>query len=542
MQFRKPSLIGVAAALLILAACAPPSGEETTTTPGDTTPTTAAPGTTTPGTENTTPPTETTAATGGGTIVVGRTGDIDNLDPHLATAFQTIDALQLVYDTLFELDAELNIQPGLATDWEYSEDGTELTLNLREGVAFHDGDPFTSADVQASLERILDEETGAVGLSFVSSIAEITTPDDLTVILGLSEPNATLPSVLTRVNTSIMSDAAIEAGTVGTEPNGTGPFAFNEWIQGQSVELDANPDYWDGAPAVDGISIRVLPEETSMLAALQSNEVHLGVFTNPAVIEQATDPLVVEQAPALGYFPFFLNSSRGPLQEKEVRQAIACAIDRQQLIDAALFGFGVETGPYVEGPFATDPWAGLPCDGPDKELSRQLLSDAGFADGFSIETIIITGESEVTVNIGQNLQAQLSEVGIDLQLEQLETNVYVDRWLAADFDSALSENGSGPDPHHTYVRYFTSDAVFQNVGGVSSPGLDELFAEGRTTTDQEARIPIYQEISEILLDESPWVWLFRGFRNQVVSPDLSGFVSHPTGSLKSLQGATLGSG
>ena len=528
-------LIGIMAMLLVLAACEPPSVTDTTESPG----TTAAPDTTE--SPDTTAP-DTTVAAGGGTIVVGRTGDIDNLDPHLATAFQTIDALGLVYDTLFHLDADLTIQPSLATEWEYSEDGTELTLTLREGVTFHDGDPFTSADVQASLERILDEATSAVGRSFITSIEEITTPDDFTVVLGLSEPNATLPSVLTRVNTSIMSDAAIEAGTVATEPNGTGAFSFTEWNQGQSVELAAFADYWGGEPAVDGISIRVLPEETSMLAALQAGEVHLGVMTNPAVIEQVADPLTVQQAPALGYFPFFLNSSREPLDVKEVRQAIACAIDRQELIDAALFGFGEETGPYVEGPFATDPWQGLPCDGPDPELSRQLLADAGFADGFSIETIIITGESEVNVNIGQNLQAQLAEIGVDLQLEQLETNIYVDRWLAADFDSALSENGSGPDPHHTYVRYFTSDAVFQNVGGISSPELDALFEEGRTTTDQEARVPIYQEISEILLDESPWVWLFRGFRNQVVSPELEGFVSHPTGSLQSLRGATLTSG
>ena len=528
-------LAGVlAAVVLAIAACAPPSVTDTTgADPGTTTP---APSTTEGGGAEP----STTALTGGGTVVVGRTGDIDNLDPHLATAFQTIDALELVYDTLFELDPDLTIQPGLANDWEYNADGTELTINLREGVTFHDGDPFTSADVQASLERILNEDTGAVGRSFITSIAEITTPDDLTVVLGLSEPNATLPSVLTRVNTSMMSDAAIDAETVSTEPNGTGAFSFTEWNQGQSVELAAFDDYWGGAPVIDGISIRVLPEETSMLAALQAGEVHLGVMTNPAVIEQVTDPLTVEQAPALGYFPFFLNSSREPLNVKEVRQAIACAIDRQELIDAALFGFGQETGPYVEGPFATDPWDGLPCDGPDPEMARQLLEEAGFADGVSFETIIITGESEVNVNIGQNLQAQLAEVGIDLQLEQLETNIYVDRWLAADFDSALSENGSGPDPHHTYVRYFTSDAVFANVGGLSSPELDELFAEGRTTTDQEARIPIYQEISRILLDESPWVWLFRGFRNQVVSPELSGFVSHPTGSLQSLRAATLG--
>jgi peptide/nickel transport system substrate-binding protein len=123
----------------------------------------------------------------------------------------------------------------------------------------------------------------------------------------------------------------------------------------------------------------------------------------------------------------------------------------------------------------------------------------------------------------------------------LETNVYVDRWLAADFDSALSENGAGPDPHHTYAKYFTSQGNFVNVSKLSSPELDALFAEGQTTTDPEARVPIYNEISRILLDESPWVWLYQGFRYQVRVPELEGFIPHPTGSLKSLRGVTLGS-
>ena len=180
---------------------------------------------------------------------------------------------------------------------------------------------------------------------------------------------------------------------------------------------------------------------------MQAGEVDLGVITNPAVVEQVSEPLVLERTETLGYFPFFLNSSRGPLQERAVRQAISCAIDRQELIDTALLGEGVPTGPFVEGIYATDPYDGLPCDGPDQDLARQLLADGGYPDGFSIETIIITGESETNINLAQNLQAQLAEVGVDLELVQLETNVYVDRWLAADFDSALSENNSNPDPH-----------------------------------------------------------------------------------------------
>ncbi|MEN8239701.1 MAG: ABC transporter substrate-binding protein, partial [Actinomycetota bacterium] len=520
--------------LLVVAACSSPDTTETTTTEGGTTDTGAS-------TETTAAPGTTEAPVPGGTVVVGRTGDIDQLDPHLATAFQSIDALRFVHDSLTEIDPDLNVQPGLASSWEYDEDGTELTFHLREGVTFHDGDAFTSADVKASLERILDEETGAAGRNFILAIEAISTPDDYTVVLALSTPDATLPSAFTRTNLSILSDAAIAAGTVGTQPNGTGPFMWNVWNQGQSVELDSNPDYWGGAPAIDGVSIRVLPEEQSMLAALQAGEVHLGVMSNPLVIEQATDPLVVTSSPALGYMPMFLNSTRGALQTKEVRQGIACAIDRQELIETALFGNGVLTGPYVTGLAAGDPYDGLPCDGPDKALAQQLINDAGYADGFSFELIIITGESDVNVNIAQNIQAQLAEVGVDLVLSPLETGVYVDRWLAADFDSALSENGAGPDPHHTYVRYFPSDGRFQNVAGYNSPEMDDLLHAGQITPDPAERAEIYAQVSRTLLEESPWVWLFRGFRFQVVSGDLNGFVPHPNGSLKSLQDATLSS-
>ena len=546
MDFRSSSrnLAVLVALATVLWACAPPPTSETTATTVETT-AAATTGTTAEGTDTTAAATtETTeaAAEGGGTLVIGRTGDIDNLDPHVATAFQTIDALELMYDSLTELDADLNVQPALATDWEFNDDGTELTFHLREGVTFHDGDPMTSADVVASLERILDEATGAVVRTNLLSISEIAAPDDLTVVLTLSVPDATLPAALTDVNVAIMSDASLEAGTVATEPNGTGPFTFVEWTQGESVELDAFEDYWGEGPFVDGILIRVVPEEQSMLAALQAGEVHLGVMGNPAVIEQVGDPLVLERSTAMGYFPFFLNSERGPLQEKGVRQAISCAIDRQELIDTALLGEGVPTGPFVEGIFATEAFDGLPCDGTDRDMARQLLSDAGFADGFSIETIIITGENDAAINIGQNLQAQLAEIGVDLQLQQLETNVYVDRWLAADFDSALSENGAGPDPHHTYAKYFTSQGNFVDVSKLSSPDLDTLFADGQATTDPEARVPIYQEISRILLDESPWVWLYRGYRYQVRVPELEGFLPHPTGSLKSVRGVTLTSG
>jgi len=476
----------------------------------------------------------------GGRLAIARSGDIDNLDPHLATAFQTLEAMELVYDTLLELDPSQQVQPGLATKWEYSEDGKTLTLTLREGVKFHDGDPFDSADVKASIDRILDEKTAAVVRTNLLSIAEVQTPDPQTAVLILSESDGTLPAALTSTNTAMISDAAITAGTVGNKPNGTGPFTFGKWAQGQSLALEANKDYWGDGPFVDGLDIRVVPEESSILAGLRAKEYQVGIIGDPAIIQQAGDGLKVERTPELGYFPLFMNSERGPLKDKRVRQAIACAVDRQEIVDAAVFGEGKPTGPFASPTIDAGVFDGLPCTQTDPALAKKLLADAGYADGFAIETIAIQGENGAAVNVGQSLQAQLESIGVRMKLVPLETNVYVKRWLAADFDSALSGNGASVDPQITYAKYFTTAGNFQNVAKLSSERLDQLFAEGKATTDPEQRAEIYAEISKLLLDESPWVWLFSGFKYQVLQPDISGFVPTPTGSLKSLRDVRIG--
>ncbi len=471
----------------------------------------------------------------GGRLSVARSGDIDNLDPHRATAFQTIEALDLVYDALLELGPKQNVLPGLATKWEYSNGGKTLTLSLREGVKFHDGDSFDSADVKASIERILDEKNGVVVRTNLLSIKDVQTPDSNTVVLGLSEPDGTLPAALTSANTAMLSSAALKAGTVGSKPNGTGPFKFGKWAQGQSLALEANKDYWGDGPFVAGVDIRVVPEESSILAGLRAKQYQIGIISDPAVIKQAGGGLKVERTPELGYFPFFLNSDRGPLKDKRVRQAIACAVDRQQVVDAAVLGEGVPTGAFSSPAIDAGVFDGLPCDKTDPALAKKLLAQAGQAKGFTIETIAIQGENNAAVNVGQSLQAQLEPIGVRLKLVPLETNVYVKRWLAADFDSALSANGASVDPQITYAKYFTSQGNFQNVAKLSSKRLDQLFAEGKATTDPPARAKIYAEVSNLLLDESPWVWLFTGYKYQVLLPGVSGFVPTPTGSLKSLR-------
>lgn len=506
-------LVTSLAAVLLLAACSPPpSGED--------------------GGDN--------AAATGGTLVVAQTGDIDNLDPHVATAFQTYRVLELTYDTLFDLDPDLNVVPGLATAHEYSDDGRTLTLTLREGVSFHDGDAFDAQDVKASLERILDESTGAVARSNLLSIERIKAPDPQTVELELKEPDSTLPAALADLNTAIVSADAIKAETVANDPNGTGAFVFEKWNQGQSVDFTAYADYWGDGPFLDAVEVRVIPDESSILAGLRAGEFQLGVMTDPAVVSQIEQgKLQVERTPALAYHALMLNTTRKPLDDPRVRQAISCAIDRQEIIDSALFGEGEVTGPFTIPAFASPPSEGLGCEPPALDKARQLLADAGHSGGFSLDTIVITGEGTTSVDEAQSLKAQLAEIGVNLKLEVLETNVYVDRWLAADFDASVSRNGGRPDPHHMYARYFTSGGNLNDVATFSSPELDKLFEQGTRTINTGKRKGIYDQISNILLEASPWAWLFTGYEYRVLAPGVEGFVPMPTGSIESLRQVRL---
>ena len=415
-----------------------------------------------------------------------------------------------------------------------------LTLTLRDGVTFHDGSAFDSDDVVASLNRVLDEATGAVVRSNLLAITDIVAPEADTVVLTLANRDAAILASLADVNAAILSSDAIAAGSVDREPNGTGAFAWSEWKQGTSVTLSGNASYWDAGPYIASIEFRVIPDESSILSGMKAGEVHLGVLTDPVIVLQAGDPLTVHRTTALAYHALMLNGNRDPLTNQLVRQAISCAIDRQEVIDTAALGEGAVTGPITIPAYRSDT-DGLPCGGQrDIEQAKALLTDAGFADGFTLNTIVIAGETSTATAEGESMAAQLAEVGITLDLEVLETGTYVDRWLAADFDAAVALNSGKADPHQMYARYWPSDGNLNTIAGYNSPKLDELIKAGQTETDAAARVAIYDELSEELSAQSPWIWVFTGYEYRVTSADVSGFVPMPNGSLQYLRETKLG--
>ena len=365
---RPLKLIALATATgLVLAGCAATT-EEPTATPTETTTATEQP-----------------EATVGGNMVVGITIDPDTIFPWKATQFQAFRMLENVYDTLTAFDADLNVVPGLAESWEVSDDGLAITFDLRDGVKFSDGSDFDSADVKYSYEAIQDEANAAVARSTLGGVTSIDTPDSDTVVLNLATDVGILAN-LTSVNLAIVSSDDTEE-TLSTATNGTGPFILESRTAGQNVLLARNPNYWGDPTPLDTLEFRVLPDEAAIAAAMSAGNVQLAVLGDPITARSIGGDVTVQTTGQLSYHALMMRSTEGPLADANVRLAIACAIDRQAVLDTALLGEGQVTGPITSPAFASDPNA-RPCPERDLAKSAEYLAAAGYAGGLTVGAIV----------------------------------------------------------------------------------------------------------------------------------------------------------
>ncbi len=220
------------------------------------------------------------------TLVIGYTADPNTLDPWKATQFQAIHMLEQIYGTLTQLDANLDVVPGLAEKWSYADDNKTLTLTVRQGVKFHDGTAFTSEDVKSSLDRIKDKATAAVAAATLASVQSVDAPDASTVVLHLASPDAGLLAGLASTNVAMVSKDDTQ-DTIATKPNGTNAFSFVSRTANQSITLTANQNYWGAKPKLAGLEFRIIPDETSVVAALQSGNVQFAALNDPLVAKTA---------------------------------------------------------------------------------------------------------------------------------------------------------------------------------------------------------------------------------------------------------------
>ncbi len=471
----------------------------------------------------------------GGTLRVGVQGDPAELDPHLVVLDAASLVIDQVYESLMHEDESLVPQPRLAESYEVSEDGLTYTFRLRTGVTFHNGREMTADDVVYSFGRVMNPDTGSPWQEYTSSIDTIDAPDASTVVITLKNPDASFLAALCRRGLSVVPQEEVEErGDLKLEMIGTGPFRFVEYIPNSFVRLEKNPDYWlEGRPYLDALELHIIPDDTARTTALVSDTVDLieAVPHKDILTLQEADGLTLtgDQATNLRWIVF--NVREEPLNNRELRRAIARGIERQPIIDTAVLGFGTP----LYGVYPSDYWAGYEGEAPeeDPEGAAEAISQMALPEGW-VPGVLTWGQYDFLSSTSVVVQEQLNQMGISSEIEPEENATYLDRYFSGDFDIAVMGAGGYIDPHDFLGQTLGTGGV-TNAAGYSSEEMDSLLEEGILEQDPEARKAIYQQIQELIIEDVPWIMLYTSNTYEAMKSSVKGFRHSLSGSFAALR-------
>jgi peptide/nickel transport system substrate-binding protein len=477
-------------------------------------------------------------AKNGGTLVVAIASDPGHFNPAITTGFTQHVVADSIFNGLVALDENLQSIPDLADKWDISDGGKTFTFHLHPNVVWHDGQPFTSADVKFSFEQVLLKYHSRTSSGLTPVLDKIETPDDLTVVMRFKQPYGPLLQRLDVTETPIIAKHIYDGqdpnkADANLKPIGTGPFKFSEYVKGDHVNLVRNEKYFKtGWPHLDKVVFKVIPDANVALQALQKGEVDYSWNTTEAQTPTLqSSPGVSLAAAAAGPGGSFcintlvFNLEHKPLDVLEVRQAISYALDRNRMRAQIHFN----TGAVATGPIASKmSWFYNPNVTKydfSVDKAKDLLDKAGFkagADGTRFK--LVFPHPNTFDKYGEIMREELAAVGITMQDVSLDFNAATDRlFMKRDFDLGIVSYCNGPDPEIGVKRVYDSRNVkpisFSNGAAYKNPQIDDLFDKAAATVDQKERAKYYFDIQDILTKQVPYLWLIetegaRAFRSE----------------------------
>ncbi|MDL1970262.1 MAG: peptide-binding protein [Candidatus Desulfofervidaceae bacterium] len=484
----------------------------------------------------------------GDAIVVGSIGEASNLIPILASDSASHEIAGLVYNGLLKYDKDLRLTGDLAKSWEISPDGLVITFHLRQGVKWHDGQPLTAQDVLFTYKLMVDPHTPTPYAADFMEVEKAEAPDDYTFRVYYKHPFApglaswTL-SILPR---HLLVGKDITQSPLIRHPVGTGPYRFKEWISGQKIILEYNPEYFEGRPYINWYITRVIPDTATMFLELKAGGIDYMGLT-PMQFKRQTNTAWFKQnfkkyrylASSYTYLGYNL---RCPLfRDKRVRQAISYAIDKKEIVNGILLGLGtIATGPYKPGMWAYNPHVKhYPYD---PERAKKLLAEAGWRDtdgdgildkdGKPFVFTIVTNQGNLMrLNTAQIIQYRLAQLGIKVKIRVIEWAAFIKEFIdKRRFEATILGWTIPPEPDLYDVWHSSKDVSGGlNFIGYRNTEVDKLIEEARYTFDLEKRKKCYYRIQEILAEEQPYTFLYIPEALPIVHTRFHGIKPAPAG-------------
>jgi peptide/nickel transport system substrate-binding protein len=459
----------------------------------------------------------------GFTVRLALSGNPTTLDPHATTETLTFQVTKSLYDTLLEPDERGALVPALAESWQVADDNLSITFSLRRDVTFHDGSRFDSTDVEASLDRLRDPAFASPSAGEFSVIESIEIPDDFTVRLNLSEPNAPLLYSLASGWAAIVPSELIEAGhDFAAEPVGTGPYSMREWKADEYIQLEKNPEYW-GAAGPDAVTFRILPEPSVQVQALLSDQVDILYIVNEedVPILEASGEVTLESLDSALVLVMSINTGRDILGDLRMRRALNHAIDKQRALDVA-YGGGTVVGTFndVTSSFYEDFTSLYPYN-PSRAAS--LAAEAGYSPE-RVFDLVLPQNFAPHVTAGELYQEMLRNTGINAQIRLVDWPTWIDDVYGnANYDLTVIGHTGKLDPDGRFIGYGTGNMYVR----YENAELARLIDEGRRTISIPARREIYREVQRIFAENVPFVFVGSPSRRIAVRSDIQGFVMTP---------------